>query len=185
MFSILARLFIYSPELKSVAKLVSKLGKRKKISGLINDLYTNPLKLEKKLEVMTTKERREIALDINEGLEDTGQKTDFAILNSSWLLSGTFDKFTASGTGNLTLSIKKASTDYTYYGVPEVVWNAMKEAKAHAGTIFWNQYLHGGTKTSATYQKVANVFQENKKLRADISALMSSKASKITRGIRL
>ncbi len=134
---------------------------------------------------MTRKERTEIALDIQDSLEETGQKTDFAILNSSWLLSGTFDRFTVSGTGNLTLSIKKAQTDYTYYGVPEVVWVAMKTAKAHAGTIFWNQYLHGGTKTSASYEKVRNVFQENKRLRAEVNALMSSKAGKIVKGIRL
>ncbi len=127
---------------------------------VIASLFTDPKKLEKTLVSLGQQGRKLSAADIEITQQQEGALGSEGPLNSSWLSYGKFEKIGASGTGNLILTLKSGRS-YTYFGVPEVVWNAMRQATAHAGTIFWHSYLRSA-KTTISYRQVAAVYQMGK-----------------------
>ncbi len=173
----LTKLIASSPEVKTALKILRsrkggmyrdltqtvkryKLNPQEARKDLINSLYTDPKKLEKQLVQMSRKGRKISAADIQEIQEQEQVLDSEGPLNSSWLSYGKFEKIGASGTGNLILTLKSGRS-YTYFGVPEVVWQAMLSAGAHAGTIFWHSFLRSA-KTTISYKQVANVYQLGK-----------------------
>ncbi len=173
----LTKLIASSPEVKTALKILRsrkggmyrdltqtvkryKLNPQEARKDLINSLYTDPKKLEKQLVQMSRKGRKISAADIQEIQEQEQVLDSEGPLNSSWLSYGKFEKIGASGTGNLILTLKSGRS-YTYFGVPEVVWQAMLSAGAHAGTIFWHSYLRSA-KTTISYKQVAQVYQLGK-----------------------
>ncbi len=149
-----ALLSVRSRELTSYAKVLRKVSPH--VKNYINDILTNPEKVSRRLLTLNRQGRKELALEVNEALIDNGEKVDFAFVNSSWIISGVFEKIVVGSAGNLTLTLKNGRS-YTYYGVPQAVWDNMKQG-THAGTKFWALYLRGGH-SSVSYQKVALAFK--------------------------
>lgn len=134
------------------------------------ELLSQPLSIKKAVEAQVSKiesitkkfitpEEKKV---IEKKTEEAAKKgADFALLSSSWIVSGQWNPLTTGDVGDLTITTKTGDS-YTYPGVSLKVWEAMKAAKGRngsgAGTVFWALYLRA-FKGSPFGQLQAKVFK--------------------------
>jgi hypothetical protein len=82
--------------------------------------------------------------------QNANQLSQSSSFSSSWLVAGSFVKqYEVKGVvfGSLTIATKQGNKTYTYYDVPLITYQLMKQAKGMngtgAGSVFWKTYLRG------------------------------------------
>lgn len=85
--------------------------------------------------------------DFTQNANTLSQSSSFS---SSWLVAGNFVKqYEVKGVvfGSLTIATKQGNKTYTYFDVPLITYQLMKQAKGingtGAGSVFWKTYLRG------------------------------------------
>ncbi len=161
-WNVLLKLALFSPQVKALITLLRK-TQSNTIRDFIFKLTSNPEQVARDLSTLTREERKVLALDL---AETAGGGTQYHILKSSWIMSGSWEPVGIDGqVGYLTLTLKNGKS-YTWPGVGRIVWDAMVKApggkNSGAGTIFWHYFLHSqkhsrGYRTTALAFKLAGV----------------------------
>ena len=115
--------------------------------GLLPSSYYNKIKGQLKSNIKSFIKGKDLNLYERTDEPNFDSPYDFAILSSSWIISGAWSGGYGNKRGILTLDFKGAKHSYTYFNVSIEVWEAMKAARGRngtgAGSVFWKKYLIG------------------------------------------
>lgn len=157
-------------ELKEFTKLSSSMKglrlKRALRKTLIEKSLPFVKKIPKRYDKITPEAFKPIAKKWNELVDrikaPSDLNGDFALLSSSWLLSGSFNPDPSGQAGELTITTKQGRS-YPYPGVSTRTWEAMKKATGShgtgAGSVFWVMYLHHWRGSATRKWMKARIYQ--------------------------